>query len=164
MFLQLLFILLSSALFGLFAFDATKYMQSKWLHGSDLPLGQPIELTISGAKEHAFDDGTTRPVIEFLETEQALALNKTQTGSLIGLFGANADAWKGQRVTLTPVPLPAFQGKPTVVIGRAAPPSMPTFNGQPMAAAAPQPAAPVQTAAAPLGVGAPGVQFRQPGN
>lgn len=145
------------------SFDASKYTQSKWLHGSDLPPGQAVELTISGAKEYTFDDGTTRPIIEFLETEQALALNKTQTGSLIGLFGANADAWKGQRVTLTPVPLPAFQGKPTVVIGRAAPPSMPTFNGQPMAAAQ-QPAAPVQTTAAPLGVGAPGVMFRQPGN
>ena len=83
------------------SFDASKYTQSKWLHGSDLPPGQAIELTISGAKEHTFDDGTTRPIIEFLETEQALALNKTQTGSLIGLFGANADAWKGQRVTLT---------------------------------------------------------------
>ena len=137
------------------SFDASKYTQSKWLHGSDLPPGQAIELTISGAKEHTFDDGTTRPVIEFLETEQALALNKTQVGSLIGLFGANADAWKGQRVTLTPVPLPAFQGKPTVVIGRAAPPQPPTLNGQPMLQA------PVQ-AAAPLGVGAPGVQFRQP--
>ncbi len=137
-------------------FDASEFVKSKWLHGADLPAGQPIELTVATVGVHEFDDGTKRPKVEFLEADQALSLNKTQTGTMIALFGANTAAWIGQRVTLTAVPT-QFTGKPTVVIGRAGPPSIPTFNGQPMAAA------PVQTAPAPLGVGAPGVMFRQPG-
>lgn len=136
-------------------FDASEFVKSKWLHGADLPAGQPIELTVATVGVHEFDDGTKRPRVEFLEADQALSLNKTQTGTMIQLFGSNTAAWIGQRVTLTAVPT-QFAGKPTIVIGRAGPPSMPTFNGQPMAAA------PVQTAA-PLGVGAVGVQFRQPG-
>lgn len=135
------------------SFDASKYTQSKWLHGSDLPLGQAIELTISGAKEHTFDDDTTRPVAEFLETEQALALNKTQVGSLISLFGANTAAWTGQRVTLTAIPT-QFQGKPTIAIGRAMPPQSPTLNGTDNPFKPQQPAAPQQAG---------GVTFRQPG-
>jgi hypothetical protein len=137
------------------AFDASEFVKGQWLHGSDLPAGQSIELTISGTRVHEFDDGNKRPVVEFLECEQDLSINKTQTATLIALFGTNTAAWVNQRIALTPVPT-QFAGKPTIMITRAAPPSMPTFNGQAMAAAAP-----VQ--AAPLGVGAPGVMFRQPG-
>lgn len=111
-------------------FDASEFVKGKWLHGSDLTLGQPIELTVATVGVHAFDDGTKRPKVEFLETEQALSLNKTQTGAMIGLFGANTAAWVGQRVTLTAVPS-NYAGKPTIVIGRAAAPAMPTLNGQP---------------------------------
>jgi hypothetical protein len=111
------------------SFDATKYTQSPWLHGADLPAGQPIEMTISGAREHTFTDGTTRPVVEFSGMRPALSLNKTQVQTLVALFGANADAWKGQRITLTAVPTQL--GKPTILIGRAGPPQPPTAFGQP---------------------------------
>lgn len=132
-------------------FDASEFVKSKWLHGSDLPMGQPVELTIATVGVHQFDDGTRRPRLEFLETEQSLSANKTQVATMIQLFGANTAGWIGQRVTLTAVPS-QFAGKPTILIARATPPQPPTAFGQP----APQPSAP-------LGVGAPGVTFRQPG-
>lgn len=133
------------------SFDATKYTQSPWLHGADLPAGQPIEMTISGAREHTFTDGTTRPVVEFLECDPALVLNKTRAQALVAMFGANPDAWKGQRITLTAVPTQL--GKPTILLTRAAPPQPPTAFGQP-APAADNPFTPAPAA---------GVTFRQPG-
>lgn len=122
------------------SFDASKYTQSKWLHGADLAQGQVLTLTIKEATEHAFDDGSKRPVVSFLELEQLLALNKTQTATLIALFGANAGGWAGQRIDLVAVPS-NYAGKPTILIRQAAAAPMPTFNGQAMPAAAP-PAAP----------------------
>lgn len=120
-------------------FDASEFVKGKWLHGADLPQGQPIELTIATVAVHEFDDGTKRPKVEFLETDQALSLNKTQTGTLISLFGANTAAWVNQRVTLTAIPT-QFQGKPTIAIARAVA-SMPTVNG---ATPTPAGAAPTQ--------------------
>lgn len=122
------------------SFDASQYVKSKWLHGSDLQLGQVVTLTIKEATEHAFDDGSKRPVIRFYELDQSLALNKTQTASLIGLFGTNAGDWIAQRVELMATPS-NYAGKPTILIRRAAS-SGPTINGQPVA---PQPTAPAPT-------------------
>ena len=140
-------------------FDASEFVKSKWLHGADLPAGQPIEMTIATVGVHEFDDGTKRPKVEFLEADQALSLNKTQTGTMIALFGANTAAWIGQRVTLTAVPT-QFAGKPTIVVGRAVA-TMPTFNGQPMAAAAPQPPAADNPWTQPTAPVQAGVTFRQ---
>lgn len=133
-------------------FDASEFVKGKWLHGSDLPPGQPIELTVATVGVHQFDDGSKRPKVEFLETEQALSLNKTQVASMIGLFGTNTAAWVNQRITLTAVPS-GYQGKPTIAIGRAAAPAMPTLNGAPQ----PQPAADNPFVTTPAG----GITFRQ---
>ncbi len=136
-YVQFVFLILSSLLFGLFAFDATKYTKSKWLHGSDLALGMVYPATVKSAYEHTFDDGTTRPVLDFYELDQSLSMNKSQTKTMVELFGANADAWIGQRVELMATPS-NFQGKPTILIRKAAQ-SAPTVNGQPVVT---QPAAP----------------------
>ena len=122
------------------SFDASQYVKSKWLHGSDLPLGQVVTLTIKEATEHTFDDGSKRPVIRFYELDQSLALNKTQTASLIALFGTNAGDWIAQRVELMATPS-NYAGKPTVLIRRAAA-TGPTINGQPVAPQPTQPAMP----------------------
>lgn len=121
------------------SFDASKYTKSKWLHGADLAAGQVLTLTIREASEHTFDDGSKRPVVSFLEIEQMLALNKTQTSALIALFGANAGGWQLQRVELMSVPS-NYAGKPTIIVRAAAAPSMPTFNGQQMGQPAAAPA------------------------
>lgn len=113
------------------SFDASQYVQSPWLHGSDLPTEGPTVFTIKAAREHTFDDGTRKPVISFYETAQELVCNRTQTKTLIGLFGANAAGWLNQRISLMPV-ASAFEGKPSIAIGRApaqqAPPTM-TYQG-----------------------------------
>lgn len=144
------------------SFDASKYTQSKWLHGADLAQGQVLTLTIKEATEHAFDDGSKRPVLSFLEIEQQLALNKTQTATLIGLFGANAGGWTAQRVDLVAVPS-NYAGKPTILIRAAQQAPMPTFNGAQMGqppAAAPQ-AAPATTYAEPTMTGSQAADARR---
>lgn len=145
------------------SFDASKYTQSKWLHGADLAAGQVLALTIKEASEHAFDDGSKRPVVSFLEIEQLLALNKTQTAALIAMFGANAGGWMNQRIELMAVPS-NYAGKPTIIVRAAQSPApMPTFNGVQMGqppAAAPQPA-PVMTYAEPTMTGGQGDDARR---
>ena len=135
--------------------DATEFTKSKRLHGSDLQLGQPVEVTLAAVGIEQFDDGTRRLTVEFLETEQTLTLNKSQTTSMIQLFGANTAGWAGQRIALTAVPS-SYAGKPTILVTRAAPVMPPTVNGQPMAAA-PQPPAADNPWTQPTA----GVQFRQ---
>lgn len=111
------------------SFDASQYVKSDWLHGSDLPNGQPVQASIKAAYEHSFDDGTVKPVVEFYEMREKLALNKTQTRALIELFGANAGGWVGQTVEMLAVPS-NFQGKPTIAIKRGAPQGAPSVSYQ----------------------------------
>jgi hypothetical protein len=111
-------------------FDMSKYTRSKWLKGSDLPLGRATPATIKRVYENTFEQtGETKPVIEFLDLDQHLVLNKSQVMALINLFGTDAHLWANQRITLMPVPS-NYQGKPTIMIG-AGETATPTFNGQP---------------------------------
>lgn len=120
--------------------DMTKYTKSEWIHGEDLPIGQPIEATIQKVYEHVFErDNVTRPVVEYFELDGKQSLNKTQTKMLVAMFGPDASAWIGQRVTLTAVMNGGYQGKPTIAIGRGQPLAVPTANGQPIYQAPPQP-------------------------
>lgn len=83
--------------------DMGKFVQSKWLKSDDVSgLGT---LTIQRAYPHEFDQSNeTKPVVEFLELDQALVLNKTRTRAMIAAFGANSDGWKGKRVKLSTTP------------------------------------------------------------
>jgi hypothetical protein len=113
------------------SFNVSKYTQSKWLKGSDLPVGRLTQLTIKAAYEHTFEQTQeTKPCLDFYEIEQSLPLNRTQIGTLVSLFGDEAGVWPGQRINLQAVPS-NYQGKPTVLISSAEGP-MPTFNGQPV--------------------------------
>ena len=110
-------------------FDMSKYTRSKWLKGSDLPTGRATPDTIQRAYEHTFEQaGETKPVLEFLDLDQHLVLNKSQVTALINLFGPDARLWANQRVNLMPVPS-SYQGKPTVLI-TAGETAAPSFNGQ----------------------------------
>lgn len=97
-------------------FDASKYCKGKWLHGADLSENEQTVATINAAYEHTFEEsGDTRPAIEFLELDQILLLNKTQTRTMIKLFGTNAGNWIGKRIAMFPVPTQS-EGKPTIAI------------------------------------------------
>lgn len=101
--------------------NVDKYTKSRWLKGSDLPDGEIVEVTIEKAYEFTFEQtGDTKPIVSFLELDQELPLNKSQTIALVSLFGPDTDAWIGQRIKMMAVPS-NYQGKPTIAIKRGAP-------------------------------------------
>lgn len=88
--------------------DMSTVFESDFLKCSDLK-GRQVTLTIAAVEVVEFDDGS-KPKVSFTETEKQFIANKTNTNTLIGLFGAESDDWMGQRVTLIPAQTD-FQGK-----------------------------------------------------
>ena len=83
--------------------DMSKYTKSKWMKSEDVDPNQV--LTIQKCYEHEFErDQTVKPILEFLEIDPALPLNKTRTTALIDVFGMNGEAWVGKRVKLSTAP------------------------------------------------------------
>lgn len=99
-----------------------KYTKSKWLRGNDLENdydGEAIVVTIKNVSEETFEQtGETKPVVQFIELEQALICNKTQVGKLIDLFGDDAAGMVGKQITLQAAPS-SYPGKSTILIGKA---------------------------------------------
>jgi len=119
------------------AISLTKYTQSKWLKGSDLPVGRLTPLTVKAAAEFTFEKTKeTKLTLDFHETAQSLAMGRAQIETMQTLFGGNTDLWVGQRINLQPAPS-GFADKPTILITAAE--VMPTFNGQQVGSAATQP-------------------------
>lgn len=102
--------------------NLAKYTKSKWLRGNDLEAdydGEAIVVTIKNVTEQTFEQtGDTKPVVEFLELDQSLILNKTQTAKLVELFGEDAAAMVGKQITLQSAPS-SYPGKATILIGKA---------------------------------------------
>lgn len=90
--------------------DTDKYTQNPFIKGEDLEEGERKILTIKAAYETTFPSGDTVPVLEFLETDQKLTLNKTRVRKAVELFGPDSDAWINRQVALYPVPV-QFNGK-----------------------------------------------------
>jgi hypothetical protein len=106
---------------GNLSFDASKYMSNGWLKGEDLEEGERTVVTIKAAYEHTFEQsGETRPVLEFMEMEERLTLNKTRVKKLVELFGTDSETWIGQKISLYAIDV-NFNGKtmPSVAIARA---------------------------------------------
>ena len=83
--------------------DMGKYTQSKWMKADDVNPNQI--LTIQKAYEHEFErDNSKKPVIEFLESDQAVVCNKTRITALVNAFGADGTKWAGKRVKLSTAP------------------------------------------------------------
>jgi len=119
------------------ALDLKKYTQSKWLKGSDLPVGRLTSVTVKALYEFTFEKAQeTKPVLDFHETAQSLAMGKAQIETMEALFSVNNDLWVGQRINLQPAPS-GIPGKPTILITAAE--TAPTFNGQQAGRAATQP-------------------------
>ena len=99
------------------SFDPTKYTTGKWMKGDDIEDGERIIVTIEQAYEHTFEqNGDVRPALDFLEIEQSLSLNKTNTKKLIDLFGNDPDDWQGKQISLIRNPQ-SFNGKFGVLVG-----------------------------------------------
>lgn len=102
------------------AFDTEKYTKNPFLKGEDLEEGERLIVTIKSAEEVTFPSGDTVPVLEFLELDQKLTLNKTRVKKCVELMGDDADEWINQKIALFPVDV-NFNGKtmPGVAIGKA---------------------------------------------
>ena len=97
-------------------FDANQLVKSEWLKGSELP--GPTRVTVQQVSQHTFPDDTQpKAVLHFLELNQKLACNKTQTRAMIEQYGGNTAAWNGAELVLSSAP--SFNGKQTIVISRA---------------------------------------------
>lgn len=101
-------------------FDPEEYTKGAWLKGDDLDEGRTV-VTIKSAEEQTFQDGKKQPVLEFLEVEQKLSLNKTRVKKLVELLGKDTDEWIGQRIALYPTPT-QYNGKEFISVAITAPP------------------------------------------
>ena len=102
------------------AFDTDKYTKSPFLKGDDLEEGERTIVTIKKAEEVAFPSGDTVPVLEFLEIEQKLTLNKTRVKKLVEILGDDTDDWVGKRIAMYPIDV-QYNGKTLPGIAVAAP-------------------------------------------
>jgi hypothetical protein len=96
-------------------FDASQFVKSKYLKGSELDKRKPIRVTIQGVDQREFPEQGQKLVLSFLEIDQEMILNKTQIGTMIDLFGTSTGVWRGQRINLMQV-TSSYQGKPTILI------------------------------------------------
>lgn len=102
------------------AFDTNKYAKSPFLKGDDLEEGERTVATIKSAEEVNFPSGDTVPVLEFLELDQKLTLNKTRVKKLVDLLGDDTDEWIGRKISLYRIDV-QFNGKsmPGVAVAAA---------------------------------------------
>ena len=103
------------------AFDVKQYARGQWLKGEDLEEGERLVVTIKRAYEYEFPSGDKSPVLEFLEIDEKLTLNKTRVRKLVELLGTDTDAWEGQIIALYPIDV-QFNGKTMPSVAIAAPP------------------------------------------
>ncbi len=110
--------------------DASQFVKSKYLRGSDLSMRTPVRVTVQEVDQHEFPEQGEKLVLKFLEIDQEMILNKTQTRTLIEMFGPQTGVWRGQRLNLMQVPS-SYEGKPTILITEAegAVPTMATDTG-----------------------------------
>lgn len=102
------------------AFDTDKYTKSPFIKGDDLEEGERTIVTIKSAQEVAFPSGDTVPVLEFLEIDQKLTLNKTRVKKCVELLGDDTDTWVGRKIAMYRIDV-NFNGKtmPGVAVAAA---------------------------------------------
>lgn len=103
------------------SFNTEKYTSSPFLKGDDLEEGERTVATIKSAEEVAFPSGDTVPVLEFLELDQKLTLNKTRVKKLVEVLGDDTDEWVGKKISIYRIDV-QYQGKTMPGIAVAAPP------------------------------------------
>lgn len=75
---------------------------SKWLQASDLN-GKDWPLTVQDVQiESVGNPPEPRPAVYFHGTEKALILNKTNTNSIVKMYGDDSEYWAGRQITLFP--------------------------------------------------------------
>ena len=83
--------------------DATQLFPSKYIKGTDIPIGQEFALNIIRvAIEDVGSDQSPeqKPVLYFERSKKGLILNATNNATLIAMYGKETDAWLGKPITL----------------------------------------------------------------
>lgn len=111
-------------------FDTEKYTRNPFLKGDDLEEGERTVVTIKSAEEVSFPSGDTVPVLEFLELEQKLTLNKTRVKKCVELLGEDTDEWIGRKIALYPIDV-QYNGKTMPGVAIAAPPKAKAGKAKP---------------------------------
>ena len=101
-------------------FNTEKYTSSPFLKGDDLEEGERTTVTIKSAEEVDFPSGDTVPVLEFLELDQKLTLNKTRVKKCVEILGSDTEEWVGQKISIYRIDV-QYNGKtmPGVAIAKA---------------------------------------------
>ena len=60
----------------------------------------PLTLTVTGVAPEKFQDGTSKHVVSFRESEKGLVLNKTNAESIAEMYGDDSDRWAGRQIEL----------------------------------------------------------------
>ncbi len=81
---------------------------TKWLSAVEVE-GKVFKLVISSYGKETYDDGD-KMTINFQGAKKGMVLNHTNRGTLVWLFGDEADQWIGQTVELFTEPV-TFKGK-----------------------------------------------------
>ena len=76
--------------------DMSQAFPGKWMKAHDVQ--QPVVLTITDIEEGTYSDGQKSWGMGFSETQQRLGLNKTNTQTLIELFGQFSEQWAGKQI------------------------------------------------------------------
>jgi hypothetical protein len=82
--------------------------------------GNMWTVTIKDIGMKDFDDGSRKLLIQFVELDKGLVLNKTNADTIGALYGTNTDGWVGKPVMLFTMPVD-YQGKKVQAIRVRAP-------------------------------------------
>ncbi len=92
---------------------------SEYLKAEDLGSSMPT-LTIQASDVKHFDNGDSKLVLQFAETEKTMPLNMTNARAIAELHGNNSDGWAGKRIMLFTMTVD-FQGRQVPAIRIRAP-------------------------------------------
>lgn len=94
-----------------------KMFPSKWITANDIG-EKDVVLTIKDVKEQQVGmpgKEETKACVFFVECQKGMTLNKTNAGTIQGLYGAETDDWKGKPIALFAVES-EFQGKQVMAV------------------------------------------------
>lgn len=103
---------------------------SKFLKAEDLQGGR-YTLTIARVTIEEVNEGESKPVVHFHNTQKGMVLNKTNAMNIGILYGDETDAWTGKQVELFTTMVP-FGNQTVPAIRITAPPGQPTQQQQAM--------------------------------
>lgn len=99
---------------------------SEYLKAEDLGTSMPT-LTIQASDVKHFDNGDSKLVLQFTETDKTMPLNMTNARAIAEIHGNNSEGWTGKQIMLFTMPVD-FQGRQVQAIRVRAPASQQSWQ------------------------------------